>query len=771
MARKQRDTTDVYFDTRTKAVLTRTSHNSMANVKEQLAGVREVVPHRKKEDILLVLQHFDNDVPKTIQAFMEDRAEEILKEWNIPNKRKTNNNKNKKKRSKQQQSANQEDGLPIANGLQEEHIPNNNNIDKPIEAGSTQQTKPIGAVANDAKPAPAQRQSAPKPVDSPKPQRNPQQTNSDRKPAPTQSKPKENPAGATQKKPQEPRQRPAHAQSQQGQHPSEATQARSGQQHSHKQASGPAPDRRTGKDGSGQRSGQGQSSEGVGKRERNISESSSVTDPSRSKKTGSSLDKSSKDLQRTVVSLTRHKNLLAEEIEKAEKRLKKSFDDARTSLGSREEELMRQIQEVKRQATSLLDDRQHRAFELKQEISRAVSKTDTDLLELRADIKHFVSERKIDEEIGRSSRFTGNPDLLQEAVKNFGEVLPVKSVYSARRHSLTSLTSMDSLSRPTSISDDHGGLLSRSASTVDTPATPTSPTTPDADMDSEVAKMAAKMQRSLQGQRGRGPRNPRQGSDRQGQQGSNPRQGQSQSAKEGSRQDQRGNRGRQDGPNKHSPRSADDKSHHEASQEGRRNDRPRNDRPRNDRPRNDRQRYDRGEGGRGKDREEPRNKDRIIRRREQYRWRHDQGEVKPEGGVDKDTKNESGAVPRPDSIQISQNGPVNSNKKLEGAVNGDLPMANGNSHDSKADSPKLKEQPQGKSGDQTKADLNGPLVNGNASSSAETTPTEALPQRKPREERNRKRVEEVVREVVKEVTAMNGMTNGQVSPIMVNGES
>ncbi|XP_022109382.1 SPATS2-like protein isoform X2 [Acanthaster planci] len=653
----------------------------MANVKEQLASVREVVPHRKKEDILLVLQHFDNDVPKTIQAFMEDGAAEVLKEWNVANKRKTINNKNKKKRGKSQQSAGQEDGAPSANRLQEECISNNNNIDKPIEAArdsqvgggkpnwSSQQPKPTSSATLDVKPA--QHQSGPMPADnSPKQQRRP-------KPGRAQLQPGGNPGSTTQSQPQEPREHPTHAQTQpkpkpqQGRNPRESSQTQDrdgGGSGGNRQASGPAPDR-TGNDRSGLGSDQaaapkqGQSSEGMRKRDRNVSESSSVADPSKPRKTGMSLDKSSKDLQRTVVSLTRHKNVLDEEIEKAEKRLKKAFEDARASLKSREEELMRQIQEIKRQATSLLDDRQHRAFELKQEISRAVSKTDSELLELRADIKHFVSERKIDEEIGRSSRFTGNPDKLQEAVKNFGEVLPIRSTYSERRHSLTSLTSMDSLSRPTSVSDDHGGLLSRSASAlenkVSAPTTPTSPTTPDGDdMHSEVAKMAAKMQRSLQSQRGRGPRNPRPQGDgvRQVQQGSNPRQGQS--AKEGSRQDQRGNRGRHDGPSRNSPRGAEDKPHSDTMLEGRRNDRPHNDRTRNDRPRSDRPRHDRGEGGRGKDGEVPRNKDRNIRRREQYRRRHDQGgEAKPEVGADKETKNEVSAVPHPDTIPLTPNEP------------------------------------------------------------------------------------------------------------------
>ncbi|XP_033629698.1 SPATS2-like protein isoform X1 [Asterias rubens] len=827
MARKQRtgdSSADVYFDTRTKAVLTQTSHNSMANVKEQVAKVREVVPHIKKEDILLVLQHFDGDVQRTIQAFMEGGADDILKEWNIPNKRKTGNNmnkKNKKRKPKQSQEEKpqEENGEGrISNGLQEEHPSNNNNIDKPVESkmdikpgpkteeitpkAGTQQPK-SGVTSNVQKPQP-QQQSHPKPVNSPQQQRKPQQHKQQQE----QQHSNNNKKVDTASKPKGESGRSVHKQSQE-KHPTQTSSDGSAHHKtSNKPASGPAAGGRKGKDDPGQRSGQtgapkqGQSAEGGSKRERTVSESSSVTD-SRFKKPGLTLDKSSKDLQRTAVSLTRHKNLLAEEIDKAEKRLKKAFDGARSSLSTKEEELMRQLLEVKRRATSLLDERQHKAFELKQETNRSASKTDQELLELRADIKHFVSERKIDEDIGRTPRFTGSIDPLQTAIKEFGEVIPVKTVYSTRRPSLTSLTSIESLSRPTSISDDRSGNFSHSSTTVesrpkDASSVPVTPTSPDVDIESEVAKMAAKMQRSLQtqGQRGRGPRNPRQqgNNNRQGYQGSNPRQGQS--AKEGSRPDQRGNnnnRGRQEGnqvyqnsQHKGDNRQQSDKPHH---------DRPHSDKPRNDRPRNDRPRNDRGEGSRGKDEQGPRNKDRNIRRREQYRRRHDQ-----EGSTEKEV---GATVTGPDSIPIPQNGPstdvadkktapvvgknqANDEKKKEvpavdkaapvkdttlspAVEKTEVPSVNGSisTEDLKPSKPKSPaHHDQQIISKNEKKDVP-VMMNGNAGSSPESKPTEALPQRKPRENRNRKKAEDKVMET----PVVNGIVNGEAEPVMVNGES
>lgn len=37
----------------------------------QISAVRAIVPNRSNNEIILVLQHFDNCVDKTVQAFME----------------------------------------------------------------------------------------------------------------------------------------------------------------------------------------------------------------------------------------------------------------------------------------------------------------------------------------------------------------------------------------------------------------------------------------------------------------------------------------------------------------------------------------------------------------------------------------------------------------------------------------------------------------------------------------------------------------------------
>jgi hypothetical protein len=391
-------------------VLTQTPYNSMANVKEQLSCIREVVPHCKKEDILLILQHFNGDVQKTIQAFMEGTAEDILKEWNVPNKRKTvpsMSKKNKKKSNKHTFS--QEDGTPVPNDIKEEHIPSSRDKDELVGSKSDanhQYTKPVntGALNQHVITSVDTSSSMSGTLQQQRPQQH--QSNNNKKGASNTNTKDSN--SSKLNKSQESRDHHNQVQPH-SKNPRQGSAKSNKQHHTEKPSHGAAHDIRM---GNYQQKDQKHSPNE--KRERNSNETSSVTDSSKTKKAGSTLEKSSKDLQRTVVSLTRHKNLLAEEIEKAEKRLKKACDDARTSLNAREEDLLKQIQEVKRHATALLDDRQHKAFELKQQISQAPVKSEHDLLELRSDIKHFVSERKIDEEIGRSSRFTGNLDVLQQ---------------------------------------------------------------------------------------------------------------------------------------------------------------------------------------------------------------------------------------------------------------------------------------------------------------------------------------------------------------------
>ncbi|KAF3861104.1 hypothetical protein F7725_001359 [Dissostichus mawsoni] len=56
--------------------------------KKNSQKVRAVVPNKSNNEIVLVLQHFENCVDRTVQAFIEGSATEILKEWNPKKKKK-----------------------------------------------------------------------------------------------------------------------------------------------------------------------------------------------------------------------------------------------------------------------------------------------------------------------------------------------------------------------------------------------------------------------------------------------------------------------------------------------------------------------------------------------------------------------------------------------------------------------------------------------------------------------------------------------------------
>jgi hypothetical protein len=71
------------------------------------------------------------------------------------------------------------------------------------------------------------------------------------------------------------------------------------------------------------------------------------------------------------------------------------------------------------------------AIELRQKIENAESLSEQQLLDLKAEIKHFVSERKVDEDLGQTKRFTYNDlDKLRELVESFGQLSEIKNNYS-----------------------------------------------------------------------------------------------------------------------------------------------------------------------------------------------------------------------------------------------------------------------------------------------------------------------------------------------------
>ncbi|KAG9333971.1 hypothetical protein JZ751_009287 [Albula glossodonta] len=83
-------------------------------------------------------------------------------------------------------------------------------------------------------------------------------------------------------------------------------------------------------------------------------------------------------------------------------------------------------------AVAILDGRQKKAEELRRLTDQSASMSEDQLTELRADIKHFVSERKYDEDLGRAVKFTYELEPLKKSVMGFGQVYHPQTGYSSR---------------------------------------------------------------------------------------------------------------------------------------------------------------------------------------------------------------------------------------------------------------------------------------------------------------------------------------------------
>ncbi|XP_072034812.1 LOW QUALITY PROTEIN: uncharacterized protein [Amphiura filiformis] len=652
MARKHNGTDSnelLQFDSRTKAVSAQV--HTMDNMKEKISKVREISPSSSKDDIIQVLHHFDGDVDKSIDAYKRDGAQEILSQWNIPN-RKGKGGNNQSKRSKKKKHKGGDVALPNGGDVEPTVPSNNNNIDKPthprIESlGHSNDHVPNNnnnTMPKDSTVQPLPRREPDRPRrESPKTrQEKPPGTSRSPRREPTRSENQSNKQREVDLKGRGGGRGEVKGQkSSDGRGTGQQQQSSTNKRESEKQRG--HPHSRSNQQ-SGRRRKVSEGSDKGGDRERTTSESSTSQDKNKPKKPsepiksnqGAVLERVSKDLQRTQVSLTRHKNLLNEECDRSEKRLLKAFADIRLSCEHREMEMLRQLKEVKRTATILLENRQEKALELKMETAKAASMSEQKLSELRADIKHFVSERKIDEEIGRTMRFTWNPDPVEQAVKSLGEVVPVKTNYATRRPSITSDTS-GTFSRTTSVSEDPSGPLSRSTSQIDS-SVPATPTTPDMDMKAEVEHFAARLQRSLDS-RG-GPRRPRNDRSRsQGRpEGKNEQRGpKNQGVKnQGQEQQARGNQAR-------------------GGQQGRRNRGGPSNRGGKDQDGPSRRERDRlsSSSSTGKGEEESPDgspkKSRSARRREQYRRRHNQEKDGEENDTSKPVEKVA-STPNKDSV-------------------------------------------------------------------------------------------------------------------------
>ncbi|CAH2306026.1 Hypothetical predicted protein [Pelobates cultripes] len=147
---------------------------------------------------------------------------------------------------------------------------------------------------------------------------------------------------------------------------------------------------------------------------------------------GLNIEKSAKDLQRCLASITRYRQRVKDEVENSVRNIKSTFAELYKSIIEREVQLMLELERVKEEALENLMTRQITAEELRRTSELSSHKTDSEISELRAQIKHFVSERKYDEELTKSARVTFDAEQLMKQIILCGEISHPKNSYSPR---------------------------------------------------------------------------------------------------------------------------------------------------------------------------------------------------------------------------------------------------------------------------------------------------------------------------------------------------
>lgn len=399
MSRKQsqKDSSGFIFDLQSNTVLAQ--GGAFENMKEKINAVRAIVPNKSNNEIILVLQHFDNCVDKTVQAFMEGSASEVLKEWTVTGKK-----KNKKKKNKPKPAAEPSNSIPDSSksvSIQEEQSAPSS------EKGGMNGYHVNGAI-NDSESMDSLSEGL--------------ETLS------VDARELEDPESAVLDTPDrmgsmlqngvsdfETKSLTTHC-IQNSQQPRNAA----------KSLSRPTT-------------------------ETQFSTMGMEDVPlSTNKKLSSNIEKSVKDLQRCTVSLARYRVVVKEEMDASIKKMKQAFAELESCLMDREVALLAEMDKVKAEAMEILLSRQKKAELLKKMTHVAVQMSEQQLVELRADIKHFVSERKYDEDLGRVARFTCDVETLKKSIDSFGQVSHPKNSYSTRSR-CSSVTSV-SLSSPSDAS-------------------------------------------------------------------------------------------------------------------------------------------------------------------------------------------------------------------------------------------------------------------------------------------------------------------------------
>lgn len=378
MSRKQnqRDSSGFIFDLQSNTVLAQ--GGAFENMKEKINAVRAIVPNKSNNEIILVLQHFDNCVDKTVQAFMEGSASEVLKEWTITGKK-----KNKKKKSKPKPAAEASNSIPDSSksvSIQEEQSSPSS------EKGGINGYHVNGAI-NDAESVDSLSEGV--------------ETLS------VDARELEDPESAM---------------------PDTLDRAGSMLENGVSDFESKSLTMYSTQNSQQNRN----AAKSLSRSQFSNTGMEDVPRFSTNKKLGSNIEKSVKDLQRCTVSLARYRVVVKEEMDASIKKMKQAFAELQSCLMDREVALLAEMDKVKAEAMEILLSRQKKAELLKKMTDVAVRMSEEQLVELRADIKHFVSERKYDEDLGRVARFTCDVETLKKNIDSFGQVSHPKNSYSTR---------------------------------------------------------------------------------------------------------------------------------------------------------------------------------------------------------------------------------------------------------------------------------------------------------------------------------------------------
>ncbi|XP_012874277.1 PREDICTED: spermatogenesis-associated serine-rich protein 2 isoform X2 [Dipodomys ordii] len=375
MSRKQsqKDSSGFIFDLQSNTVLAQ--GGVFENMKEKINAVRAIVPNKSNNEIILVLQHFDNCVDKTVQAFMEGSASEVLKEWTVTGKK-----KNKKKKSKPKPAAEASNCIPDSNKL----VSNQEEQSAPSSEKGGINGYHVNGTINDAESVDSLSEGL-------------ETLSIDARELEDYESAMPNRLDITD----------SVLENGVSDFESKSLMMRSirNAQKSRNAAKFP------------QTSTTGSQFSNLGMEDVPLS--------STNKRLGSNIEKSVKDLQRCTVSLARYRVVVKEEMDASIKKMKQAFAELQSCLMDREVALLAEMDKVKAEAMEILLSRQKKAELLKKMTDVAVRMSEEQLVELRADIKHFVSERKYDEDLGRVARFTCDVETLKKSIDSFGQALQV----------------------------------------------------------------------------------------------------------------------------------------------------------------------------------------------------------------------------------------------------------------------------------------------------------------------------------------------------------